>query len=305
MSGGDKHHKAAPWVHALSGTVAGGVATVALHPLDLLKTRLQVQDGLNLYKGPRYQGLFDAIRSIFVKEGLIGFYKGLSPNVIGSSASWGIYFYAYTFFKNQWVRIQETKTSTTSHHIFSAIQAGVVTSCFTNPIWVVKTRMQLQASVEHNNYRGVFDALRVIWREEGFIGFYKGFIPALFGVSHGVVQFATYEELKKITLSWKNPGQSLDHSDVLVIGGVSKVFASAATYPYQVVKSRLQERPVGNVAKYSGVIDVISKILKYEGVYGFYKGLIPNLLRVTPSAAITFLVYEYLLALYSSKHLPS
>jgi solute carrier family 25 folate transporter 32 len=94
-TGKQPQHPVPPWAHAISGSVAGGVATVALHPLDLLKTRLQVQDGLNLYKGPRYNGLAHAIRSIFMKEGLIGFYKGLSPNVIGSSSSWGIYFFAY------------------------------------------------------------------------------------------------------------------------------------------------------------------------------------------------------------------
>jgi solute carrier family 25 folate transporter 32 len=87
----------------------------------------------------------------------------------------------------------------------------------------------------------------------------------------------------------------------VVIGGLSKIFASAATYPYQVVKSRLQERPAaGNIPKYSGVMDVVSKLLKYEGVRGFYKGLLPNLLRVTPSASITFAVYEYLLSLYKN-----
>ena len=79
--------------------------------------------------------------------------------------------------------------------------------------------------------------------------------------------------------------------------------AALTTYPYQVnyieryydvnrsfqvVRARLQDQQ----NKYSGSLDCISKILKLEGVKGFYKGLSPNLLRVVPATMITFVVYE-------------
>ena len=79
--------------------------------------------------------------------------------------------------------------------------------------------------------------------------------------------------------------------------------ASTITYPIQVIKSRLQQRSQtaellasGEVEivkrEYYGVIHCASKIWKCEGFIGFFKGAIPNALRVAPSAAITFVVYE-------------
>jgi len=176
-------------------------------------------------------------------------------------------------------------------HLLAATEAGVVTAFLTNPIWVIKTRMQLQRVNAVGNYKGMRDAVLTIAREEGFIGFYKGFVPALFGVSHGALQFMAYEELKHLLQKYYGHNQ-LNSFHYLCIGGTSKIFATVATYPYQVIKSRLQERPIDNKAKYNGVWDVCTKIWRNEGARGFYKGLVPNVLRVTPAAAITFLSYE-------------
>ena len=81
--------------------------------------------------------------------------------------------------------------------------AGVVTLALTNPIWVVKTRLCLQygrdpvANQDPNKvYKGMLDAFRKIASDEGLRGLYKGFVPGIWGVSHGAIQFMAYEELK-------------------------------------------------------------------------------------------------------------
>ena len=89
----------------------------------------------------------------------------------------------------------------------------------------------------------------------------------------------------------------------LTIGAVSKIIASTVTYPLQVVKARIQQRsdaleitPEGNVRAvkrdYQGVWKSVQKMWKQEGLGGFFRGCIPNAIRVAPGAAITFLVYE-------------
>ena len=87
--------------------------------------------------------------------------------------------------------------------------------------------------------------------------------------------------------------------------------ASTSTYPLQVIKARLQQRSqaievsevTGEIIvtkrEYSGVIDCIQKILKNEGIYGFFKGCVTNAIRVAPSAAITFVTYEFVLDMLS------
>lgn len=79
-------------------------------------------------------------------------------------------------------------------------------------------------------------------------------------------------------------------ADYLMLSGLAKIFAGSITYPYQVVRARLQMYDANR--KYKNASDVIGQIWKREGFAGFYKGLGPNLLRVMPSTWVTFLVYE-------------
>lgn len=140
--------------------------------------------------------------------------------------------------------------------------------------------------------------IRQIYRSEGLKGFYRGMIPALFGVGHGALQFMAYEQLKRYrsrtvsdgsTATNAGPGK-LSNTDYLALSGLSKMFAGSITYPYQVLRARLQTYDAAGT--YRGLGDVILQIWKREGLAGFYKGLGPNLFRVLPSTWVTFLVYE-------------
>jgi len=125
----------------------------------------------------------------------------------------------------------------------------------------------MQRPGQPGSYRGLTDAARTIYREEGLASFYKGLVPALFGVSHGAVQFMAYEELKSLLkssgktdlvgisfvsssfffcFSSKKQSRSFFLSllqsvpEYLGVAALSKVVASLTTYPYQVLRSRLQ-----------------------------------------------------------------
>lgn len=137
-------------------------------------------------------------------------------------------------------------------------------------------------------YPSFISGARQILTQEGITGFYRGLVPALFGVSHGAFQFMAYEKLKAYRTDQKKHG--LGTLDLLGISGLSKVFAGCITYPYQVLRTRLQSYHAALV--YRGVWDVTRRIWRQEGITGFYKGLGPNLLRVLPGTWVTFLVYE-------------
>jgi solute carrier family 25 folate transporter 32 len=84
----------------------------------------------------------------------------------------------------------------------------------------------------------------------------------------------------------------------VLMGGASKIVASTATYPSQVIKSRLQQRDGSPTTKrYAGLVDCVLKISRQEGLAGFFRGVLPNALKVAPSAALTFVVYEELIKL--------
>jgi solute carrier family 25 folate transporter 32 len=153
-------------------------------------------------------------------------------------------------------------------------------------------------------YKGLADGLVKIYQTEGLRGLYRGMVPALFGTSHGALQFMMYEELK---IQRKKAGITdptivkLDlfkkGLEYMGMAAISKIFAVVCTYPYQVVKTRLQTERKYLKGNYDGVFSTIKYIFKSEGLAGFYKGMGINIFRVLPGTAIVFGVYEGMTAL--------
>lgn len=285
-----KHVK---YEHLIAGVTGGVASTLLLHPLDLIKIRFAVNDGRT--PAPQYHGLRNAVTTIFQQEGLRGLYKGVTPNVWGSGSAWGFYFLFYSSIKT-WIQGGNTKTPLgPTMHMVAAAEAGVLTLIMTNPVWVVKTRLCLQYGIEQNisngkQYYGMFDALSKIYRVEGIRGLYKGFLPGMFGVSHGALQFMTYEEMKNCYNQYRKLpiDTKMATSEYLLFAALSKLFAAGITYPYQVIRARLQDQH----REYKGSWDCISQTWRYEGTRGFYKGLLPYLLHVMPNICLVLIIYE-------------
>ncbi|CAI8609082.1 unnamed protein product [Vicia faba] len=294
------------WENAIAGAAAGFATVAVMHPLDVVRTRFQVNDG-RVSHLPSYKNTAHAIFTITRTEGLRGLYAGFLPGVLGSTISWGLYFFFYDKAKQRYARSREEKLSP-GLHLASAAEAGALVCLCTNPVWLVKTRLQLQTPLHQTRpYSGLYDAFRTIMREEGFSALYRGIVPGLFLVSHGAIQFTAYEELRKTIVDFKskrseiqnqNPDQLLNSVDYAVLGATSKVAAILLTYPFQVIRSRLQQRPGGNgIPRYMDSWHVVKETARFESVRGFYKGITPNLLKNVPASSITFIVYENVIKL--------
>ncbi|KAF9380385.1 hypothetical protein CPB97_008376 [Podila verticillata] len=328
---------------ALAGFTGGAVSTIFLHPLDLIKTRFQVNAS---QAAPRLGGTLRSFQHIYKSEGFRnGLYRGLTPNFAGATVSWGLYFYLYAGIKGQMPVDPATGRLGPSQHMVASILGGALTAVVTNPLWVIKTRMCTTKKTTPGSYQSLGQGLATLIRTEGIQGLYRGIIPALFGVSHGAIQFMAYEQLKywrqevkkkrwekrfleevrgqanvpvasavglqsstgltmdpktfeklreSRLLEKKHDWETLSTIEYLCMAASSKVTATVATYPYQVLRSRLQmmSNPQNGGVPYTGVMDCIRKIRKAEGILGFYKGVAPNVIRVLPGTCITFLVYE-------------
>ncbi|WJX94246.1 Folate transporter 1, chloroplastic, variant 2 [Trifolium repens] len=294
------------WENATAGAAAGFATVAVMHPLDVVRTRFQVNDGRASHL-PSYKNTAHAIFTITRSEGLRGLYAGFLPGVLGSTISWGLYFFFYDNAKRRYARSREEKLSP-GLHLASAAEAGALVCLCTNPVWLVKTRLQLQTPLHQTRpYSGLYDAFRTIMREEGFSALYRGIVPGLFLVSHGAIQFTAYEELRKTIVDLKSKGSETQHQnpdlllnsvDYAVLGATSKVAAILLTYPFQVIRSRLQQRPGGDGRpRYMDSWHVVKETARFESVRGFYKGITPNLLKNVPASSITFIVYENVLKL--------
>ena len=288
-------------VESVAGFSAGVVSTLAVHPFDVVKTRLQIeQNAPNAHTGRS----LSVIRTIAAEGGqgqklggmVRSFYRGLMPNMIGNSVSWALYFMWYGNIKDLIRAARESESIPleqrglrSADYFLASGTSGILTAVFTNPIWVIKTRMLSTARDSPGAYRSISHGTADLYRTEGLRGFYRGLLPSLFGVSHGAIQFMAYEQLKN-HFSRSRPGNQLSNLDFLYLSAASKIFAGSITYPYQVVRARLQTYDAQ--ARYKGAWDVVKKVVRQEGISGLYKGLGPNIVRVLPSTCVTFLVYE-------------
>lgn len=134
-------------------------------------------------------------------------------------------------------------------HLCAAAIAGVVTGTATNPIWVVKTRLQLSASDRLPTPMltpvasasspllgggSVVSTITQIAREEGVRGFYKGLSASYLGVTESTIQWVLYERLKRLTASTQGAGGLQEWAGMLASAGTAKCVASLLTYPHEV-----------------------------------------------------------------------
>ncbi|ODQ60576.1 hypothetical protein WICANDRAFT_51144 [Wickerhamomyces anomalus NRRL Y-366-8] len=293
---------------ALSGALAGFIAGVSVCPLDVAKTRLQAQ-GLSSNK--KYHGITGTLNTILKDEGVKGLYRGIVPIIMGYFPTWMIYFTVYEKAKLYYPKIFQNQFGHNNHneffvHSLSAFTAGSVSTSITNPIWVVKTRLMLQTgdeSLEKNYYKNTIDAFKKMYKNEGFLVFYSGLIPSLFGLFHVAIHFPVYEKLKKFLKCDNFKSQTNDelqtHSNNLIrlitASSLSKMCASTLTYPHEILRTRMQISSFNkNKSIKTGLINTILNIYKKEGLIGFYQGFTTNLARTVPASAVTLVSFEYI-----------
>ncbi|XP_061368197.1 nicotinamide adenine dinucleotide transporter 1, chloroplastic isoform X2 [Gastrolobium bilobum] len=279
--------------NAGAGAAAGAIAATFVCPLDVIKTRLQVHGLPPAQKGSI---IVSSLKNIVRTEGFRGMYRGLSPTILALLPNWAVYFTVYEQLKGLLRSHDGCNELSTIGNIIAAAGAGAATAISTNPLWVVKTRLQTQGMrPDVVPYKSVLSALTRISREEGMRGLYSGIVPSLAGVSHVAIQFPAYEKIKSYMAEKdKTTVDKLSPGSVAISSSISKVIASVMTYPHEVIRSRLQEQghAKSNGTRYAGVVDCTRKVFQKEGIAGFYRGCATNLLRTTPSAVITFTSYE-------------
>ncbi|KAK7953987.1 hypothetical protein PG988_014681 [Apiospora saccharicola] len=295
-------------VETVAGLSAGSIATLVVHPLDIVKTRMQLhpQQRAHLVEPDHYP--------------VQALYRGLTPNLLGNATSWASFFFfkarierAIGYMKaaetmpdgtsfsaearSSRGRISNAANLTASDYFISSGLAGVGVQILTNPIWVMKVRMLASDRGAVGAYPSMLKGAAQLWKEEGLRGFYRGLGISLLGVTHGAVQFAVYDSTKRMYFARQR--QQLDdlaptrlsNEATVVLSSASKLIAGAVTYPYQAIRSRLQTYDADQ--KYGrGIMGVVKRTWTEEGLRGFYRGIVPGVIRVLPATWVTFLVYE-------------
>ncbi|CAB5183843.1 unnamed protein product [Rhizophagus irregularis] len=273
-----------PFGNAVAGSLGALFALTIVYPLDIIKTRLQVQSKQSktmMKENEYYESTFDAIIKIIKMEGITGLYAGLPAGLIGVASTNFAYFYWYSFLRSK--IIKQGSMSTISELLLGAF-AGALAQIFTIPVSVVTTRQQ----TTHVKYRkDLIGTAEEIISDDGITGLWKGLKPSLILCVNPAITYGAFErfkhlvserlsnnnngeELSPVRLQWKPPKDDEDDEDNYI--------NKKKSFKYE---------------RYSGAIDVLQKVYKTDGILGLYKGMQAQITKAVLSQALLLYVKEY------------
>ncbi|KAF2003900.1 mitochondrial carrier [Amniculicola lignicola CBS 123094] len=278
--------------HFALGSLAGAFGAFMVYPIDLVKTRMQNQRsgavGQMLYKNS-----LDCARKVIKNEGFKGLYSGVLPQLVGVAPEKAI-----KLTVNDLVRGKFTDKATGNiwlgYELLAGGTAGACQVVFTNPLEIVKIRLQVQGelvkSVEGTPKRSAMWIIRNL----GLLGLYKGASACLLrDVPFSAIYFPTYSHLKRDFFG-ESPTKSLGVLQMLTAGAIAGMPAAYLTTPCDVIKTRLQVEARKGEATYTGLRHAAKTIWAEEGFKAFFKGGPARILRSSPQFGFTLAGYELL-----------
>ena len=272
-------------------------AAVTTHPIDLVKVRLMMDMRAGAGDNP-----ITVAMNIVRKDGLPGLYKGLSASLLRQATYSMTRFGVYGPIKDSITG--KDKTPSAWQKLMAGMLAGAVGAIVGNPADLTMVRMQADGRVapeQRYNYTSVGNGLARIVREEGVLNLWRGSQPTIVrAMLVTAAQLGAYDQFKYLLL-----GRYKLFSDGLALHIVASFgagfVAAVVTNPVDVVKTRIMNQgtvAAGQTPKYAGMLDCFVKIARQEGFGGFYKGFVPNFMRLGPQTIMTFLFYEQFTKMY-------
>eukprot|EP01133_Synstelium_polycarpum_P006683 gene6683-7770_t len=277
------------WISFLAGGIAGVTAKSAVAPLERVKILYQIKS--QLYSLDSIAG---SLGKILEKEGLRGLWRGNTATITRVFPYASVQFFTFETIKRHF---NSTTDHFSSFNMFLAgSAAGGCAVLATYPLDLLRARLAIEVTTKHT---GILELFKKTYAADGVRGIYRGIEPTIIGIlPYAGISFSTFETLKAAAPHYaRKEDGTLEGTYKLFAGGVAGGFAQTVSYPFDVVRRRMQTHGYGD-----GRVEIdlkhssfrsIYRILRYEGITSLYKGLSINYIKVVPTSAIAFYTYEF------------
>ncbi|KAG2361181.1 mitochondrial carrier [Suillus spraguei] len=272
-----------------AGAIAGVSEILTFYPLDVVKTRMQLETGKAKH------GMAGTLSAIVREEGFGRLYRGLVPPLLLEAPKRAVKFAANDFWGKTYMGFSGESKMTQQLSILTGCSAGATESFVVVPFELVKIKLQDKTST----FAGPIDVVKQIIKKEGPLGLYAGMEATFwrhlwwnggyFGCIHQVRSMLTPAETQQ--------GQLFNN---FVSGSVGGFVGTLINTPFDVVKSRIQgtAKVPGVVPKYNWTYPALMTIMREEGPTALYKGFLPKVLRLAPGGGVLLLVVEFTLGVF-------
>ncbi|CAH7685566.1 mitochondrial carrier domain-containing protein [Phakopsora pachyrhizi] len=284
------NRKPLPFIYTFSaGAIAGVTELLCLYPLDVVKTRIQLQGKVEILGQENYTGMVDCFKKIIKAEGFGRLYRGLLPPLMLEAPKRAVKFAANDFWGTTYKTLLGTDKVTQNLALMTGMSAGATESIVVVPFELVKIRLQDRNST----YKGPLDVVMRTIRAQGVLGLYGGLESTFW--RHVWWNGGYFASIFKIKAMMPKPNsKSREITNNFISGSIGGCIGTMLNTPFDVVKSRIQNSTVlpGQAPKYGWTYPAIALVAKEEGLSALYKGFLPKVLRLAPGGGVLLVVVE-------------
>ncbi|EPE29000.1 Mitochondrial carrier [Glarea lozoyensis ATCC 20868] len=282
--------KPLPFIYQFAaGAVAGVSEILVMYPLDVVKTRVQLQTGKGT-GADSYNGMVDCFRKIIKHEGFGRLYRGIEAPIMMEAPKRATKFAANDAWGKVYRDLFAMQKMNQSLSILTGATAGATEAFVVVPFELVKIRLQDKASA--GKYTSTLDAVTKIVKAEGPMALYNGLESTMWRhILWNAGYFGCIFQVRELLPKADNKTTQMGYD--LISGATGGTFGTILNTPLDVVKSRIQNSPrvAGQIPKYNWAFPAVGTVFKEEGFGALYKGFIPKVLRLGPGGGILLVVF--------------
>ncbi|XP_069691116.1 mitochondrial uncoupling protein 4 [Periplaneta americana] len=291
------------WCTYCVSVIAASVAEIVTYPLDLTKTRLQIQGEVaashhSSTNAAPYRGMLQTAVGIAKEEGLLKLWQGVTPAIYRHVIYSGIRIVSYETLRDKIWKKEPDGSFPVWKSAMSGVTSGALAQFFASPTDLVKVQIQMEGRRrllgKAPRVHSPWDAFSQILARGGVRGLWKGSIPNVQRAALvNLGDLTTYDSAKRFILT--HTSLTDNHLTHILSSICAGLVAATMGTPADVVKTRIMNQPTdskGNGLIYKSSVDCLIKTVQNEGLFALYKGFLPVWIRMAPWSLTFWLSFE-------------